>query len=364
MTRRRVVPLFLFSPPFLTLLILLPVACGVIPSAVKAQDNRIRLDTVGFFPEREKRATIAAPCRAFTVRDAKTGKIVFQSSVSAARLNPDTGENLVNADFSPLKRSGDYYLEAAGVGRSATFRIAPDVYKDALTTTMRGMTLWRCGIAVSGKRNGIMFAKEKCHTEDALLDVVGGTGRREATGGWHDAGDYNKYVVNAGVTVGTLFLAWEMFPDRLRKLKLDLPDAKPGISDYLREIQWEMAWLLKMQADNGSVYHKVSTKNFGGFITPDKETEPRYFVPWSSAATADFVAVCAMAGRIYATQDPAFAKRCREAARKSDAFLNANPENHPADLSGFRTGEYQADDTGERLWAAAEMWETFGDAPL
>src|SRR3712207_7285062 len=69
-------------------------------------------------------------------------------------------------------------------------------------------TLFRsCGEAVSATHDGVTYAHAACHTEDAWLDYVGGGhAKRDATGGWHDAGDYNKYVVNAGFTVGVMLL--------------------------------------------------------------------------------------------------------------------------------------------------------------
>ena len=47
-----------------------------------------------------------------------------------------------------------------------------------------------------------------------------------------------------------------------------IPESGNGIPDFLDEIKWEMDWLLEMQAMDGSVYHKVSTKAFGPAIPP------------------------------------------------------------------------------------------------
>ena len=38
-----------------------------------------------------------------------------------------------------------------------------------------------------------------------------------------------------------------------------------------------MDWVLTMQADDGSVYHKLSTRSFGGFMLPEFETTDRVF---------------------------------------------------------------------------------------
>jgi endoglucanase len=109
------------------------------------------------------------------------------------------------------------------------------------------------------------------------------------------------------------------------------------------------------------VYHKVSTLRFGGMVMPERETAERYFSPWGSAATADFAAMTAAAARVYSTSDARFTARCRQAAAKAYAFLVSHPEDHRPDLKAFSTGPYQSRDDDDRLWAAAEWWETTGD---
>ena len=95
------------------------------------------------------------------------------------------------------------YLNSKCRGRGARWRFDRDLYREPFVTVTRAMYLWRCGTAVSATHHGTTFAHAACHTDDAWLDYVGSNGiRRDATGGWHDAGDYNKYVVNAGVTMG------------------------------------------------------------------------------------------------------------------------------------------------------------------
>jgi endoglucanase len=290
---------------------------------------------------------------------------VSRGTITGPLHNPDTDEDLFTADFSAVKEPGTYYLEVPGVGRSPEFRVAADVYNEPFRLATRAMYLWRCGTAVRGDHAGKTFAHDACHLEDAWLDHAGAGGghvRRIFTGGWHDAGDYNKYVVNAGVTVGCMLRAWEDFGPAVQSVSLDLPATGGNTPDFLAEIRWEIDWLLSMQRDDGSVYHKLSTLNFGGMIPPERETAERYFSPWGSAATADFVAMTAAASRAFRPFDPAFADRCAAAAARGYAFLAAHPEDHRPDLKDFRTGPYQSRDDDDRLWAAAEWWETSGDA--
>jgi endoglucanase len=328
-------------------------------SGVLAADSHVRVNTVGFLPDRAKRASIAAPAPDFAVVD-ESGTVVLQGKTTGPVRNADTGEDLFVADFSALTAPGTYRLDVPGVGRSAPFRVAGDVFAEPFAVAVRAMYLWRCGMAVSGTHNGISYSHGACHLDDAWLDFAGGGHtRRDSTKGWHDAGDYNKYVVNAGVTVGTMLLAWEHFGPRIRAANVGLPDQN-GLPAYLAEIKWETDWLLTMQRPDGKVYHKVSTRNFTGSGPPENERVSRYFAPWSSAATADFVAMTAMAAKAFAPYDAEYAARCLNAAVKSYKFLKKNPANKQANLSAFTTGAYQTDDTDDRLWAAAALWEATG----
>lgn len=329
----------------------------------------IRLNTIGYLPPAPKQASIAAACTNFAVIRVADGATVFKGAVAGPALDADTQEQIYTADFSKVKQPGEYQLEVPGVGRSAPFSMAMDIYDKPFYLVMRGFYLWRCGTAVSTSYEGKSFAHAACHTNDAWLDYVGGGHtQKDGTKGWHDAGDYNKYTVNAGVTVGSLFRAWEDFCPKLANLRLDLPESGGPLPDFLAEIKWELDWVLTMQAPDGSVYHKLSTEKFCGFIPPESEATNRYFTPWGSEATADFVGMTAQAARIFRPYDPAFADRCLNAARLSYRFLQAHPEYHQADQKGFSTGPYEINEPNHRLngvpqnrlWAAAELWETTG----
>ena len=327
-----------------------------------AVENPIRINSVGFLPGQEKQASIAVAARDFSVLRVSDGSTVLHGSLDGPNTNEDTGETLFTADFGKLVQEGIYQLDVPGVGLSPTFRIAPDVYREPLMKAMRAFSLWRCGTAVRAVDGGEEFAHGPCHLDDAWLDHA--TGKHErvpSTGGWHDAGDYNKYVVNAGVTVGVLLRAWEDFQPAVSALSLGIPRATGAPPDFLAEVKWELDWLFTMQDPQGAVYHKLSTLDFGAFIPPDQEKTPRYLAPPSTEATANFVGMMAAAARAFEPLDSAYADRCRQAAARSYAYLSARPERIKSDQSKFSTGPYEVPDDGARLWAAAEMWELTGD---
>jgi len=330
-------------------------------------DSDIRLNSLGFQPSYNKYASIDMTCTNFYVVTVPAGVTVYTGTVGNAINATDSGETVRVADFSSLTTEGTYCVNVPGVGNSATFSINKTVYNNAFFMAMKAMYLARCGTAVSYTypADGNTYSHAACHvSEDAYLDYVGGPAgeTKTSTMGWHDAGDYNKYVVNAAITLGMMFMAWEQFQNKINQIPLNLPMTAVGYPEYLEETKWEMDWLLTMQASNGGVYDKVSEKGFCGFIMPDTDTADSYFWGWNSIGsveTATFCAVMAMGSRLYAPYDSTYSTACLNAAYSAYSYLTNNPTNTTANLTGCSTGDYSTSDADEaRLWAAAEMWET------
>jgi endoglucanase len=345
-------------------LLLGPLLALAPPAIADASD--VRVSSVGYLPSGNKRATIAVSGTQFAVKRAKDGSLALSGALSPAAYDDDTSEIVSVADFSALTEEGSFYLEV-GTARSSVFPIAKNAPYEPLRVAMLGFYGWRCNTAVSIRYAGTTFAHDACHMDDAHTDYTGGPGRRDGTKGWHDAGDYGKYVTNVGVTVGAMLAAWEQFPAALAKVVLPIPDADPAIPDYLQEIRWELEWLLTMPygVDDGRVSHKLTAYEFDppeGWGMPEKDTQTRFFVPYSTQATAQLVGTLAKAARVYAPYDAAFAARCLSAAKVSYAWLGTSPGVHNPSQNAFHTGTYVSFDAGDRIWAAAEMWETTGDA--
>lgn len=332
--------------------------------AAAQTDSRIRLNNVGYSPDAPKQATVAAACGEFRVVRLADGQVIYTGKAEKTFETGanDTDETVQTLDFSSVTAPGVYRVDVSGVGNSDTFRIGKDVWNEPYQVVTRAMYLWRCGTEVETTWKGITYRHEACHTDDGYLDFVGGGHeRRNSTGGWHDAGDYNKYVVNAGVTVGMILKAWEHFGPQLAKVSLEIPESDDRVPDLLNEVRWEAEWLLTMQAEDGRVYHKLSARDFRYWGPPDKDTSERFFCPWGTTATADFIAMLAETSRHWKPYDAAFAERCLAAARKSWVVLQAHPTQVDPEQTAFKTGGYGAKDPSHRLWAAAELWETTGE---
>lgn len=341
------------------------VGCST-PPAETTYTSNFRHNALGFLPAAEKQMTInLTDAEEFRVRRADNDKVVYEGTLGEVLTQKDVNESVRIADFSELTREGKYYLEIPGVGRSRDFTIGQQAYNDAYATAMRAFYLWRCGTAIDHTYKGIRYQQEICHQGDGHEDHIGiEGGHHDGTGGWHDAGDYGKYVVNAGITGFTLLWAWEQFAPALQNVTLGLPETAPGYPEFLKEIKWEIDWLLKMAYPDGSgkVSHKLTALNFSDFYTmPQEDLQNRYYTDWSSAATADYVALLAQASRAFAPYDAEYAAKCLEAAKVSYDFLSSYTGQKFLMQPQFTTGAYFTIDPDDRMWAAAEMWESTGD---
>jgi endoglucanase len=327
----------------------------------------VKLSALGYFPERAKLATVTAtmsPAATFDVKRAETGATVWSAPITGPVVDSISKDQVWLADFTGFCDAGQFYIEVAGVGKSAVFTVADDAYDQPYVMAMKGLYGQRCGTAVELSVGTDTWKHGACHMKDAYLDylVPGNTSMSSSTGGWHDAGDYGKYTMNAAFTVGMLLGAWRDFQPALQAIPLDIPEHGGPIPDFLAEVKWELDWLLTTQQPDGSVVHKVTATDFENGVLPEQDASKRYYTGIGTSATGDFVAAMATAARIYMPYDPDFAARAQAAAQAGYAFLTAHPENIFPDLSAFHTGKYpDSDDSDERLWAAVELWETTGD---
>ena len=323
---------------------------------------------VGYLPGHQKAASVLVrdtADMAFTVQSARTGKAVFQGTLSAPMMDAASGDRLALADFSSVATPGEYRLAAQGM-RSESFLVGKDVYRLALRTTVRAFYGQRCGCAVD---LGGGYSHPACHMDGAFHSSSGKEGKLPNHGGWHDAGDYGRYVVNSGISTGTLLWAWELYPEVLKRLSLGIPESGGKTPDYLAEIRWNLEWMLQLQDDDGGVWHKQTSEQFCGFIMPEKDGLTSYVIGTGSApykstcATADLAAVMAIAARCYGPYDDAFAGRCLAAAKKAWTWAQAHPNVLFENPAGVGTGGYgDAHCNDELLWASAELWRTTGEA--
>jgi endoglucanase len=320
----------------------------------------INLNQIGYLPNAAKVAVMNGEAIAAeaSVIDSATGKEVFKGSVSTAVKNAATGREEARFDFSSVTAPGTYKIVSGGV-ESFEFKIDDKVYADAFKASLRMFYLQRCGTELTAELAGD-FAHPACHTEKAT--IFGTKDKIDVSGGWHDAGDYGRYVVSGAKAAADLMLAYSLYPDAFDD-NLGIPESGNEIPDVLDEVKYELDWLFKMQNSEGGVYHKVTCANFPSFVMPEEETEELIVTPVSTTATADFAAVMAMASTVYAPFDMPFSQRCLDAATRASGYLDKHQGIEGAkNPDGIVTGEYpDQNDADERLWAYAELFKATGD---
>ena len=317
----------------------------------------ININQVGYRPDGRKIAVFrdVTDQTEFSVVNADTKEKVFTGKLENKTENKSAGETNYTGDFSSVTTAGKYYISCNGLDDSYTFEIGDKVYSNLLDDSVRMLYLQRCGVKVEDKD----FGHEACHT--SLATVYGTSEKIDVSGGWHDAGDYGRYVVPAAKAVADLLYAYQATPD-LYSDNINIPESGNGTPDILDEARFELEWRMKMQASDGGAYHKVSCATFPGYVAPTAEKDELIVTPVSSTATADFCASMALAAEFYEKYDKEFASKCMEAAKKAWAWLEANPNfvfKNPEDIV---TGEYgDRTDKDERYWAAAQMYRATKD---
>ena len=326
---------------------------------------RIVMNQLGFRPEDTKGFVVKEDSEegSFAVIDAATGESVYEGGLDKAVYHRAGDMRVRKADFSGFTQPGTYRIRAVSGDlevETPEFVIDPDVYRPLFENLVHMLYLQRCGMQTEETFAGA-FAHPACHDTEA--QVYGTDRKKDVTGGWHDAGDYGRYVVTGAKTVADLLMAYEEY--ELTMDDLHIPESGNGVPDLLDEVRYELEWMLKMQDEQtGGVYHKVTGYVFPGEVWPQEETEPLVLAPVSTAATGDFAAVMAKASVIWADLDPAFAENMRAAAYRAWDHIKDSQ-----DTTGFvnppeiTTGEYP--DRGlkdELFWAAAELFLTGDDS--
>ncbi|XHS77387.1 glycoside hydrolase family 9 protein [Burkholderiaceae bacterium UC74_6] len=330
----------------------------------------IELNQVGYLPGAAKWAAVPnVTANSFAVVDADTGREVWRGTLAPAQRWAPAQQDLRLADFSGLSLPGRYRLQVQGLPMSAPFNIATDAYAALNAAALKFFYFNRASIALDAAHAGV-WARPAGHPDEHVLvhASAAGPGRPEgsvisAPKGWYDAGDYNKYIVNSGISTSTLLTAWEHFPAFFQTQRLNIPESGNGLPDVLNEALWNLEWMLAMQDPaDGGVYHKLTDKGFDTIVMPHEARHPRYVVMKTTAAALDFAAVMAQASRVFASFEahrPGLSSRMLAASRRAWDWALAHPDaiyRQPADV---HTGGYDDSQLADEFaWAAAELYIT------
>ncbi|WP_199442728.1 glycoside hydrolase family 9 protein [Umezawaea beigongshangensis] len=346
---------------------------------------RVRVSQVGYLPTGPKRATVVTGATAplgWELKDA-SGAVVETGTASPHGLDPSSRQSTQLIDFSGFTAHGSGYTLTADGETSHPFDITPGLYDALRSDSLAFFYHQRSGTPIEASLVGTDYARPAGHLQVAPnqgdVDVPCQPGvcdyRLDVRGGWYDAGDQGKYVVNGGIATAQLLGQFERtktapvsYPDALGDGTLRVPERNNGVPDVLDEARWELEFLSRMQVPAGQplagmVHHKIHDAQWTGLPQrPELDAQPRELHPPSTAATLNLAAVAAQGARLFAPYDGVFSDRLLETARTAYAAALAHPDVYasPADSTGG--GAY--DDTNvsdEFYWAAAELYLTTGE---
>ena len=305
--------------------------------------------------------------------DVASGRPVTSAPlVLAHRYWPVAGEEVYRFDFSRLTAPGVYQAQVQSIGVSDPFRIGPDVFDQTARTVGRALHHQRCGTALTHT----LHTHDICHldpaklhpsaTNTALPPAPDAPRVRSVVGGWHDAGDYNRYVPTGVSALWYLLTAFELRPEGVAAADdWMIPQSGNGIPDLLDEAIWELDWLVALQDRDGGIAHKVTTKCWHHGM-PQDGSQMQFISARTTHDTAAGAAVLAAASRVLSSLDPARSRQYLSSAKRAWDFVSKFPG--PVPPAGYTnppdicTGQYKDPDgdSDERAWAAAELFRTTG----
>lgn len=319
----------------------------------------IQLDHFGYRPADSKVAIVAAdPGATVELRD--SGDVVrFRipadgGSIVGKGFDAPSGNSVWWVDFSAFATPGTYRLYSPALAaQSYDFELADDVYNAPLVAALRTFYLQRCNTPKPSAFAGDWADPVACHMADATTTAAAGHtshGTLDLTGGWHDAGDYNKYVWRAASTaIRSLLLAYERTPALFPDGGSAIPESGNGLSDLLDEVKWELDWMAKMQLATGAVLHQMHVPGFAAASPPSADSNLRYYQNPNLESAAVLAGSFAHAARVFA----AAGQTSYAASLEADALA----------AWSWLLGESDsaADDVREaKAWAAAELFRTTG----
>jgi endoglucanase len=338
----------------------------------------VRTNQVGYLPNAKKRATVVSSSSSALEWSLKKGGTQVASGKTEPKSGVDkaSGENVHIIDFSSVTTPGEGYVLSVGSDASHPFTIADTVYKTLRKDAAQYFYHNRSGIEIEEKYCGgrTDLDRPAGHPSDKA-PTWPGLGQDnytlDVTGGWYDAGDHGKYVVNGGISIWTMMMQYERAlvmdkADQFKDGSMSIPENANGKPDILDEARWQMSFMMKMQvpeghSTTGMAHHKIHDSTWTALgVAPADDKKARFLRPVSTAATLNLAAAGAQASRIWKTMDATFSDSCLKSAEKAWAAALKNPAVY-APLHKTGGGPYNDDYVKDEFyWAACELYITTG----
>jgi endoglucanase len=335
----------------------------------------IVVDQFGYLPASQKIAVIRDPVTGYdsvesfspgnnyVVVDVESGDHIFRGQPdvwNSGDTDVSSGDRAWHFDFSGVTEEGRYYiLDSVNNGRSYEFEISHMVYKEVLKHAVRTFFYQRVGFPKEAQYAGEEWADgashigplqdKNCRLYNAKTDPAT---ERDVSGGWYDAGDYNKYTNWTASYVVEMMKAYIENPGAWGD-DYNIPESGNSIPDLLDEAKWGIDHLMRMQQPDGSVLCVVSESHAS---PPSSATGQSVYGPATTSAAFNTAAAFAIAARVFRSMNMiGYADSLVTKAEKAWDWALENPavvfhnNSQAYGTQGVAAGDQEEDDYGRSM---------------
>ncbi len=341
-------------------------------------DYHYKVDQFGYLPQAPKLAIISQaqkgqfspddfePGSEIEVRTWPENEAVYSGTIEAwnnGREDAIHGDIGWVFDFSEVTEPGSYRLyDVEKELYSHLFRISDDVYRIVLIQAVRTYFYQREAFVKEEPYADVRWADAASFLNDKnarnVFDRSNADSERDVSGGWMDAGDYNKYITFLDGVVHLLLMSYQQRPDVWVE-DHNIPESGNDIPDLLDEINFEIEWMKKMQDEDGGVFIKAGDADYNSASPPSTHNFPRYYGMKCSSSSISLAAIFAHTAFIFRDID-GLKDQAEEIIPMAEAaweWFQNNPKSDACDNGEIKSGD--ADRTlveQEQQAARAAMW--------
>lgn len=316
----------------------------------------LRINQVGYLPKSLKTGTVFSATdltgKPFSIVRVKDKKEIFTGILPAAHNSWGKWKYVHKADFSSVQAEGEYYLSFSSTN-SVPFPVNSRAYSGIIDSLLSFFKVQRCG-----PTNPLLH--EICHLFDSpYIKGEESIGQIDLTGGWHDAGDYVKFIQTTAFSTYMLLLSYQQ-----NRLILDTDKDKNGAPDILEEARVGLDWLIRCRYAPGKLVNQVQDlrDHTVGWRLPENDSlkyDRPAFASVGKNTVGIYAATMALAASIWRSRfyDEAFAGKLLNLAEEFYSGRSTYP-----DLDKSNSGMYQDSDFRSKLTLAAiELYKTTGN---
>jgi endoglucanase len=339
---------------------------GYLPSSIKTaviRDPQVGYDSIFTY----------TPGSSYAIIDSKSSEQVFTGTPviwKNGTTDSSSGDKAWWFDFSAVTEPGSYYvLDVDSNFRSYEFEIRENIYEDVMVQAVRTFFYQRAGFAKQPPFACEEWADGASHLQDKnardFLAKTDASTERDVSGGWYDAGDFNKYTSWTASYIVDFMKAFIENPGVWGD-DYNIPESGNNIPDILDEAKWGLDHLLRLQLPDGSMLSIVGVSHAS---PPTSAKGPSYYGRPNTSGTLNAAGAFALASKVYRSIGmKTYADTLQSRAVKAWDWAAENPRvlfrNNEGSTSGLGAGQQETDDYGRfmaKMEAAAFLYEITGE---